>query len=160
ILSVSIVIIISVLGRPSLFQNGWRHSRAMNAHHSATALRTSSSQIISPVEAEARAGINERYGRLPMRFEANPAHTDHTVKFITRGDAYSLFLTAKEAVWRWQRARRESGAVGAGEEGNPKSEIRNPEPKVRNSKLETRNVTPALLRMRLVGANPEPPVTG
>ena len=114
----------------------------------------------SPIEAEAKADINKRYGQLPMRFEENRGQTDQAVKYVTRGDGYSLFLTANEVVWRLRKARKESGDVGAGEEGNPESEIRNPKPKVRNSKPETRNLTSALLRMRLVGANPEPTVVG
>src|ERR1700750_3095135 len=38
------------------------------------------------------------YGRLPLSFEANQGQTDSRVKFLSRGQGYSLFLTQKEAV--------------------------------------------------------------
>jgi hypothetical protein len=38
------------------------------------------------------------YGNLPMRFELNRGQTDRRVKFISRGQGYTLFLTSTEAV--------------------------------------------------------------
>jgi len=40
----------------------------------------------------------ESYGRLPLSFEINQGQTDPTVKFLSRGSGYSLFLTGNEAV--------------------------------------------------------------
>ncbi|MBI3475079.1 MAG: SBBP repeat-containing protein [Acidobacteria bacterium] len=42
---------------------------------------------------------------LPMFFEANQGQTDPSVKFLSRGHGYSLFLTSDEAVLSLQRAR-------------------------------------------------------
>jgi uncharacterized protein (TIGR03437 family) len=42
--------------------------------------------------------VNEAYGKLPLSFEANQGQVDARVKFMARGDGYSLFLTANEAV--------------------------------------------------------------
>jgi uncharacterized protein (TIGR03437 family) len=36
----------------------------------------------------------------PLNFEANQGQTDSQVKFLSRGDGYSLFLTSNEAVFR------------------------------------------------------------
>jgi hypothetical protein len=36
---------------------------------------------------------------VPLSFEANQGQTDSRVKFISRGDGYSLFLTPQEAVF-------------------------------------------------------------
>jgi uncharacterized repeat protein (TIGR01451 family) len=41
---------------------------------------------------------------LPMFFEANLGQTDPRVKFLSRGQGYSLFLTANEAVLNFQRS--------------------------------------------------------
>jgi hypothetical protein len=38
------------------------------------------------------------YGKLPLSFEANQGQTDSQVKFLLRGNGYSLFLTDKAAV--------------------------------------------------------------
>ena len=40
----------------------------------------------------------ESYGKLPLSFEINKGHTDSQVKFLARGNGYSLFLTGNEAV--------------------------------------------------------------
>ena len=36
---------------------------------------------------------------VPLSFEANQGQTDSQVKFLSRGDGYSLFLTSNEAVF-------------------------------------------------------------
>lgn len=38
------------------------------------------------------------YGKLPLSFEANQGQRDRRVKFTSRGNAYTLFLTSDEAV--------------------------------------------------------------
>src|SRR5437773_2812847 len=38
------------------------------------------------------------YGKLPLSFETNLGQTDSQVKFLSRGNGYSLFLTSTEAV--------------------------------------------------------------
>ena len=103
--------------------------------------------------------ILERYGKLPMTFEANWGQTDGRVKFLSRGRGYTVFLTVREAVlalqpasdaaqpfvqengiwrnagaaflpavWAWSRAEYKTEQVDGGR-------------------------SPAVLRMRLVGAN-------
>ncbi|HJU41395.1 MAG TPA: SBBP repeat-containing protein [Vicinamibacterales bacterium] len=44
------------------------------------------------------ASISERYGKLPLSFEANAGQTDAKVDFISRGHGYTLFLTSGAAV--------------------------------------------------------------
>jgi uncharacterized protein (TIGR03437 family) len=46
-----------------------------------------------PTERAALLGV-------PLSFEANQGQTDSQVKFLSRGDGYSLFLTSHEAVFR------------------------------------------------------------
>ncbi|MBI3802451.1 MAG: SBBP repeat-containing protein [Nitrospirae bacterium] len=47
--------------------------------------------------------IQTAYGQLPLSFEENQGQTDAHVKFLSRGQGYTLFLTATEAVLTIQR---------------------------------------------------------
>ena len=38
------------------------------------------------------------YGKLPLLFQANRGQTDSSVRFVSRGHGYSLFLTGDEAI--------------------------------------------------------------
>lgn len=44
------------------------------------------------------SGIRQKLARLPLSFEENLGQADHKVKFISRCDRYTLFLTATESV--------------------------------------------------------------
>jgi hypothetical protein len=75
------------------------------------------------------------YGQLSLSFELNQGQTDPQVNFLARGSGYALFLTADEAVLSLQ-----AGAAA------PATDAPTPAPDV--------------VRMRLLGANPAPQVTG
>ncbi len=49
-------------------------------------------------EATAKVGAISTYGKLPLSFEKNQGQTDAAVKFLARGQGYTLYLTAGEAV--------------------------------------------------------------
>src|SRR5262245_54260999 len=53
-----------------------------------------------------RTRIEQIYGKLPMRFEANEGQTDERVKFIARGAGYAVFLTGNGAVLQLRRGER------------------------------------------------------
>ena len=48
---------------------------------------------------------------LPLSFEANRGQTDPSVKFLSRGDGYALFLTADSAVFKLRASGNKSAAV-------------------------------------------------
>src|SRR3989449_673084 len=84
------------------------------------------------------------YGKLPLSFEANQGQTDPQVKFLSRGSGYTLFLTPTEAVLTLTKAdvhakRRISGEA---------------------TLVEPEKRAATVLRMKLLGANPAPPVAG
>lgn len=56
----------------------------------------SSSQTVTPA---ARERIRAAYGALPLAFEANQGQSDPRVKYIARGNGYTTFLTANQAVF-------------------------------------------------------------
>src|SRR5215468_8000168 len=45
-----------------------------------------------------RARLSENYAKLPMRFETNQGQSDGSVKFVSRGHGYGLYLTSTEAM--------------------------------------------------------------
>jgi hypothetical protein len=88
------------------------------------------------------------YSRVPLHFEANHGQTDPQVKFVTRGSGYSMFLTPTETVVALTRSAEAPGA--------PRH--------ARMAALPGRSAKPSLatsvVRMKLVGANPQPRVSG
>ncbi|MBN2515770.1 MAG: SBBP repeat-containing protein, partial [Deltaproteobacteria bacterium] len=90
--------------------------------------------------------IIELYGALPLRFESNQGQTDSQVRYLSRNPGYDLFLTPCEAVMvpHRQQKKQSTGSAMSGPETTDKTDV------------QTRNV----VRMRLVGANPEPAITG
>jgi hypothetical protein len=125
--------------------------------------------------------LAEAYGKLPLSFEINKGQTDSQVKFLSRGSGYSLFLTGNEAVLSLKksgvrsqksvalpfRAARQGSADLMSESAAfpallptteqfkdsfaPRSDAPVPDPESR---------APAVLRMKLVGANGRANVTG
>ena len=89
--------------------------------------------------------IAEAYGKLPLSFEANQGQTDSRVDFLARGSGYSLFLSPTEAVLALRKP------VGSSR------------PSTRHSNAEAEQAPaapPAVVRMKLVGANVSPRVVG
>ena len=105
----------------------------------------------APLTAEsdpaARGRVMASYGKLPLSFESNQGQSDGRVKFLSRGSGYTLFLTAKEAVLALQKTP---------------SNGENQKAKISNAGLATEHLPPtsAVLRMRLLGANPAAKVKG
>jgi hypothetical protein len=117
----------------------------------------------------------ESYGKLPLSFEINKGQADSQVKFLSRGSGYSLFLTGNEAVL----SLRKGNSNGKKQMTKGKSEFQRSPSDAPRSLLErpasfqfpvsnfqtpaTNNgpgTTDALLRMKLVGANPNPKIVG
>src|SRR5207237_1436244 len=87
---------------------------------------------VTPAKSDAasRVKLSETYGKLPLRVEANQGQTDEQVKFLARGRRYTLFLASSEAVLVFTRSEESGRAIRT------------------------------VLRMTLVGANPEPRLVG
>jgi len=113
----------------------------------------------------------ESYGKLPLSFEANLGQMDSSVKFLSRGSGYTLFLKGDEAVL----ALRNANGKGAGQKSTSRrsemnvslespaldlfhlqaaksdnnSILREPRFQTPSTELQA----PEVLRMRLVGLN-------
>ena len=62
-------------------------------------------------DSETKRQIAENYGRLPINFEPNAGQSDEKVKFLARGQGYSLFLTETEAVLALRKDKRNEHVV-------------------------------------------------
>lgn len=94
------------------------------------------------------ADVQSAYGHLPLSFEANEGQTNRSVRFLSRGQGYQLFLTSTEVVLALQQPTEQRG-------GGDRERTK---PTARTSDVEESSQT--TLRMQLVGANPHPQVQG
>jgi hypothetical protein len=116
-------------------------------------------------DGTAQVRLVRGYGRLPLRFEANQGQTVPQVKFLSRGRGYSLFLTSTEAVLTLTSASRESRVESR--KFNAEERIRQLTEKLENRQLamgspapRPQPLTPAVLHLKLVGANAAAKITG
>jgi hypothetical protein len=109
--------------------------------------RVSSKMVSAEMQAAARQRVIENYGRLPLSFEANQGQTGPDVRFLSRGDGYSLFLTSNEAVLYLKKPGAGIRAPLSLDPGTAEK----PWPAEENG---------TFLRMKLLGANTGPQVTG
>ncbi|TWT20209.1 hypothetical protein FQY83_10740 [Luteimonas marina] len=106
------------------------------------------SQVPPPAQADVTR-LQHQYGQLPLTFEANRGQSAEEVKFLSRGPGYTLFLTPTEAVFALSPPR-----------GEP-----DPDPAA-SSVLEQQSTSResdarlGIVRMSLVGANPNPAIEG
>ena len=90
-----------------------------------------------------KAKISRNYGRLPLSFERNEGQVDRSVKFVSRGPGYDLFLTGTEAVLSLLKP--------VPTETEPLKRGNTPGAEVREG---------TVLRLKMLGANPDARVEG
>src|SRR5688572_6281454 len=98
---------------------------------------------LSTPDANGRERIHSAYGKLPVSFEANRGQMDDRVKFVSRSGGYTMFLTSTEAVFVLTRRQ-----------ATPNRDQR------RDAAIDPRQVTRAVVRMKLAGANADAKVAG
>src|SRR5574337_1848566 len=109
-----------------------------------TTLQGTSSSIVGP-HAATEAHVRAAYGKLPMHFEANHGQTNPQVKFLARGQGYTIFLTDTKTVLVLRQSNAKSSAVH-----QPLSAGHQPSPRL----------GPTMLQMELVGASSKPQAVG
>ncbi|HLE82116.1 MAG TPA: hypothetical protein VJA25_12590, partial [Dehalococcoidia bacterium] len=95
-----------------------------------------------------KAQALETYGNLLMSFEANQGQADAQVKFLSRGGGYRLFLTASEAV------------LYVSKPAASKTSYQTDLTPMSADPDDLQAIEHTVLRMQLVGANPQPPAVG
>ena len=129
--------------------------------------QATSAQDPAPVAAnqEARASIAENFGRLPLSFEINKGQIDQSVKFLSHGPGYDLFLTANEAVLRvpkqrTQQADKPKEQAPAKEPAAAKEATPTKEPATAKSDPNANVREGTVLRLKLLGTSVNPKVEG
>ena len=98
--------------------------------------------IDEPIQTE----VLESYGNLPLTFIANRGQTDAQVQFTARGGGYTFYFTPTEVVFdAIQRPSRQTHQEDM-------ALVREPRP--------DEPVQRAVVRMRFLGANPDPVIEG
>ena len=127
--------------------------------------RSLDGQETSPAVTSARtmpltpAQLGTACGRIELGFEANRGQTDPAVNFLARGASYTFFLRASEAVFVMSRP----AGRGMGQAVRPVHTDRSETQVARVAGYAPHAgaaATPAVLRMKLVGANPHARVEG
>ena len=98
----------------------------------------SAATAVPTANASTKARIAERFGKLPLSFEANKGQSDQSVKFLSHGPGYELFLTATDAVLT----------------------LRKPQTARTDNKSEAEVREGSVIRLRMIGANPTPQIEG
>jgi len=115
--------------------------------------------INSSVKADAisQARHVETYGKLPLSFEVNQGQADKTAQFLSRGPGYGLFLTPTEAVLSLHKPKAADQETG---KSINQANLRSPGAKTLSKPDQTSQAIATTLHMQLVGANPNPKVSG
>jgi len=98
--------------------------------------------IAKPEAGETKPSISPKAVGIPLFFEANQGQTDSRVKFLTRGNGYTLFMTPTETVLAESGTRVIGNKEGFG------------------AAPEFKSVPAGALRMQLIGANRAPAMRG
>ena len=121
--------------------------------------------------AAAKLQVIDLYAKRPMSFERNDGQADAQVKFILRGDGYTLFLTPTEAVLALRKPAGESGKAtrpSSGALGKAKADsANNLAPTVAASAVPTKafdrksnEIETETLRVKLLAANSHSEIDG
>lgn len=110
----------------------------------AMAVKRESETPAAPATDATRMRAEEAYGKLPLSFEPNRGQTDRAVKFLSRGQGYTLLLTSDGALLRLDKS-----------DGSRASET-----SAKKTDSEAAQPEQALLRMKMVGANRAAQVSG
>ncbi|HEV2306443.1 MAG TPA: hypothetical protein VGR93_13045, partial [Candidatus Acidoferrales bacterium] len=137
----------------------WRGTRTLadaTVHVAPNRANASASGLSKPDPLTQRR-ILKAYGELPLAFEKNQGQTNSPVKFISRGPGYTLFLTADEAVLSLPTTKANDEQPRAGGEHQGQQSLVGRQLLINDSEKQTSG---SILRMDLVGANPNVVTTG
>ena len=127
---------------------------ALTASGCALAQGLPASKSVSQANPAARAHAMETYAKLPLSFEANRGQTDVAVKFLARGEGYTLFLTSNEAVLALRSPSQRSQVKSVAQ----RSWFNSLGSTMQDSSADAGK--PAVLLMRVVGANRTAKISG
>jgi hypothetical protein len=98
------------------------------------------------VTSAVRDRIQASYGARPLAFEQNDGQTDAQVKYMARGNGYTLFLTANDAVFSLHSSSASGGSSAASRRASWHT-------KTSSEKHPAKSDSTAVVHMQLVGGN-------
>jgi hypothetical protein len=98
------------------------------------------------VTSAVRDRIQASYGARPLAFEQNDGQTDAQVKYMARGNGYTLFLTANDAVFSLHSSSASGGRSAASRRASWDT-------KTSSEKHPAKSDSTAVVHMQLVGGN-------
>jgi len=110
------------------------------------------------LDAASHARIVEGYGKLPLSFEPNLGQSDPSVRFLSRGAGYTLFLTSDEAILSLLPANRSNKSAIQSESSGNLLQEEGGDHANRNAKRQTDPMQ--AVRMQLLGSRRDATVTG
>ena len=136
--------------------DGWRRRLAAAGAGSIVAggLGLGIARSAGPAAAAAASATPSLGALHSVRFEANAGQTDGSVRFLARNAGYPLYLTANDAVFVLAHEQSAQAATGASTSPSSRSATAAAGSDVPDS------VSGAVIRLHMVGANPNPQVTG
>ena len=133
----------------------------LRAHRGITAAKPVATAQAPVLNAEQRGRVQASLGALPLAFESNQGQTDPQVRYMARGNGYTVFLTANDTVFALQSlgdGRNQSLA----KEGSAKPATTQVNGKLAFGKARPNEIAKdatAAIRMHLVGGNAQPQIS-
>jgi len=120
-------------------------SASLRGHRSVASTAPVAAVPVQAPALNARGRVQASMGKLPLAFEANQGQSDPQVKYMARGNGYTVFLTANETVFALQSSSGASTTVATSKHGFGTRGLQQYQP-------EKKNVS-AAIHMRVVGGN-------
>ena len=116
----------------------WAQSISLVASNPGHTGHASQPETAAGAKSVNRVAAQESYGKLPVYFEANRGQADQRVKFLSRGNGHTFFLTSTDAVLI----------------------LTKPEQAARHKREKREEASRTVLRMAFLGDNPQSRVAG
>jgi hypothetical protein len=134
-------------------------------HDDAHTLSVRPASRTAAVTPATRARINASFAALPLAFEANEGQTDSQVKFMARGNGYTLFLTSGDAVLSFASSSSSSSVQSRPKEMMQRRLLgysRETHRLIRRSRTQSRPRPSSMttLRMHVVGGQSDAQIVG
>ena len=127
-------------------------------HGTATAKRLSAAPPqAAKLNPEQHERIRESMGTLPLAFEANQGQIDPQVKFMARGNGYTVFLTANDTVFALRSSSQAASSQAAAARANRAKALAGTLQLAAEPTPEQART--GAIHMHLVGGNPQSQIT-
>jgi hypothetical protein len=141
-------LLVAALTLPSLLLIAKLHNLRKGDHGTVGKPTIATVDMAAPVSVTPKQHWTNAYDKRPLEFEANQGQTSADVRFLSRGNGYSLFLTGQEAVLTLHHSA-------------PGVSLRLDNKKFSKVHRETRGAEKlSVLRMRFNGADPHATAVG